>query len=252
MKKYKIILVDDEPWALLGLKEIIDWDAEGFEVIAECSCGLEALERACTLIPSAVITDIKMPDITGINLIKELKKRIPEIASIVVSAYSDFEIARDALRLNAIDYILKPLDEKEVLKAVRKLKVKLDEAVENSFSENIVFSCQSHNSSKLNISDIQLYLYNNLDSDISLKDLSARLYVSETHLCDVFKEETGETIMSFLKNLRITRAKKLLTTTTDSLVVIAEKCGYKDYSYFGKQFKSCVGLSPENYRKTAR
>ena len=87
---YKIMLVDDEPLALLGMEEIIDWNAEGFTVVASCSSGTEALEQAENLSPDAVVTDIRIPDMTGIELLEKIRKIRPKTYFFVVRAYSYF------------------------------------------------------------------------------------------------------------------------------------------------------------------
>lgn len=124
---YKIMLVGDEPLALLGMEEIIDWNAEGFTVVASCSSGTEALEQAENLSPDAVVTDIRIPDMTGIELLEKIRKIRPQTEFFVVSAYSDFEMAREAIRLAALDYVLKPLSEEEFLKAAGCMRNKLDQ-----------------------------------------------------------------------------------------------------------------------------
>lgn len=94
-EKFKLILVDDEPWALIGLEEIIEWETMGFTVAARCECGQEALEAADRVQPDAIITDIRMPDMSGIELYQRLSESHPGIVGAVVSAYADFEIARE-------------------------------------------------------------------------------------------------------------------------------------------------------------
>ncbi len=350
MGKYKLMLVDDEPWALVGLQEIIDWEANGFTIVACCSCGTEALEQAGQLRPDAVVTDIRMPDLTGLQLIERLRNWQPQIECIVVSAYSDFELAREAIRLAAVYYVLKPLSAEEVEEAARLMRQNLDRQDhgigQDGQQENTILqidianpvlpsidgkgrSCyllladslsklpaqetkkgywlllqveeyfgiltdrlpadlpdgcgvsiafpdtseaalmlqtatasleggfrfaqsEDYGKSQVSVADIQFYLYTHLDENISLGQLAKYFYITETYLCDIFKKQTGETIVSFLRRLRIYRSKKLLVASTLSLSEIAARCGYKDYSYFGKHFKADVGMSPDLYRKRGR
>ena len=111
---------------------------------------------------------------------------------------------------------------------------------------------EDYGKSQVSVADIQFYLYTHLDENISLGQLAKYFYITETYLCDIFKKQTGETIVSFLRRLRIYRSKKLLVASTLSLSEIAARCGYKDYSYFGKHFKADVGMSPDLYRKRGR
>lgn len=125
-RTYKLMLVDDEPWALAGMEEIIDWEAAGFTVVARCGCGRDALLAARLYQPDAVVTDIRMPDMSGIELMRQIRAIPVPAECIVVSAYSDFEVARQAIRLSAVHYLLKPLVEADVREAAAMLRRKLD------------------------------------------------------------------------------------------------------------------------------
>ena len=109
------------------MEEIIDWEAAGFTVVARCGCGREALLAARRLsagMPSSA--DIRMPDMSGIELMRQIRAIPVPAECIVVSAYSDFEVARQAIRLSAVHYLLKPLVEADVREAAAMLRRKLD------------------------------------------------------------------------------------------------------------------------------
>ncbi len=120
---HRVMLVDDEPLALEGLALLIDWKREGFEICARCHCGKEALSKIQEAQPHLIVTDIKMQDISGLELISAARKSGYEGAFIIVSGYGDFEYARKAMNLGVAGYLLKPLDAKEageVLEHIRK------------------------------------------------------------------------------------------------------------------------------------
>ena len=106
-RKYKLMLVDDEPWALTGIEEIIDWKAEGFTVVTRCGCGRDGILDAQIHQPDAVVTDIRMPDMSGLEMIRQIREIPVPAECVIVSAYSDFEVAREAIRLSAVHYLLK-------------------------------------------------------------------------------------------------------------------------------------------------
>jgi two-component system response regulator YesN len=124
---YRLILVDDEPWALTGLAEIIPWDEFGFELCGLCKNGAEALTLFERENADAVFTDIRMPGMSGVELIAGVKKIKAGAECVIVSAYSDFEAARKALEYHASGYLLKPLEEKEVRETAARLKARLDD-----------------------------------------------------------------------------------------------------------------------------
>ena len=111
---YKVLIVDDEILARAGIKALIDWEKYGFSVIGEASNGQIAFEKIKEMKPDIVITDIKMPVMNGIDLIRATKKISQEISFIVLSAYNDFEYVKEAMKEGAKDYILKIQMEPEI------------------------------------------------------------------------------------------------------------------------------------------
>ncbi|NDL67030.1 response regulator transcription factor [Anaerotalea alkaliphila] len=104
----KILIVDDELLIRQGILHYIDWQEEGFEIVGEASNGQEALERIAEVKPDIIITDIAMPVMDGIELIKTVKRESPEIEFVVLSSYSDFDYVRETFKSGVLDYILKP------------------------------------------------------------------------------------------------------------------------------------------------
>lgn len=110
----KVLLVDDEPNIRKGLKILINWERLGYNIIAEASNGREALLLIEKHNPQLVITDIKMPEVSGLDLIKECKNSNFSTMFIILSGHNEFNLAREALHLGAYKYLLKPLDEEEL------------------------------------------------------------------------------------------------------------------------------------------
>lgn len=105
---YKVILVDDEIWALSGIRKIFKWDKYGFEVIGEYTSGEEALEAILNQKVDVVFTDIQMDNFSGIDLMKDVSKR-KKIKFVVVSAFPKFEYAQSAMKYGACEYCIKPV-----------------------------------------------------------------------------------------------------------------------------------------------
>jgi len=124
----KIVLVDDEPFSRIGFKSLINWEENGFSIEGEASNGKEALEVIKKVNPDIIITDIKMPVMDGIDLIKEVckLKRRPEI--IVLSCFDDFPYVKDALKMGAADYLIKSdIKTQQLLDVLAGLKKKIEE-----------------------------------------------------------------------------------------------------------------------------
>lgn len=123
---YKVLLVDDEPWALRGIRKAFPWEDMGFAVIAETTRSTDALETILAGNPDAIFTDIRMPRLTGIELMQQARARGCGSEFIVVSGFSEFSYAQEAIRLGAFDYCLKPVDLGYAAKLLARLKEHLD------------------------------------------------------------------------------------------------------------------------------
>ncbi|GAA0349035.1 response regulator transcription factor [Bacillus horti] len=121
----KVLLVDDEKFVRMGLRSLIDWEKCGYEVCGEATNGEEAIHFIKQAAPDLVITDIKMPVVDGLELIREIKENLElQTNFIIVSGHNDFAYAQKAVRYGVLDYILKPIDKDELQKSLSKLTIK--------------------------------------------------------------------------------------------------------------------------------
>ena len=126
MDLYKVLLVDDEEDIRVGISRKMDWSGLGFELVGEAENGRDALELAESVQPDVVLTDIKMPFMDGLELCSILTKRLPGSKFVVFSGFDDFEYAKQAVRMNVSEYILKPINAAELSAVLQKLKEQLD------------------------------------------------------------------------------------------------------------------------------
>ncbi len=121
----KVMLVDDEPIITSGLQMLIDWEAEGYQIVKTASNGMEALEYLSQEKVDLIITDIRMPEMDGLTMVKTIKEKALSDAYIVLlSGYSDFGFAKEAIRFGCSDYILKPIQEKALVDCLRSVAAK--------------------------------------------------------------------------------------------------------------------------------
>ncbi|BBI31519.1 response regulator [Cohnella abietis] len=123
---YKLLFVDDEVLVREAIRYQMNWAEYGFECIGVSQDGIEALEFVENNRPDVVLTDIGMPFMDGLELTRELAERYPSIKVIILTGYDDFEYAQQAIKLNAVDYILKPVTPEEIGGVLGKLKSELD------------------------------------------------------------------------------------------------------------------------------
>lgn len=126
---YKMLIADDEELVRRGMRVSVDWARHGILVAGEAKDGAEAMERIRELLPEVVITDIRMPKMDGLELIKQIKSEFPAIKVIILSGYEDFNYAQNAIRHGAFDYLVKPIEVESVLEVVKKACREIDEEV---------------------------------------------------------------------------------------------------------------------------
>ncbi|MEY8752340.1 response regulator transcription factor [Alkalicoccobacillus gibsonii] len=117
----KMLIVDDEPVICQGLKETIDWQSIGVEVIGTAFNGKKALEVLNRDKVDLILTDISMPEMDGLQLAEHVVSNYPDIKMIIISGYDEFEYARKAIRIGVEDYLLKPVNVDELLNLVKKV-----------------------------------------------------------------------------------------------------------------------------------
>lgn len=121
----KVIIADDEPHICQLLETLIDWAAEGFTIVGFANNGYEVSKLCATNQPDLLITDIRMPGLGGLELIQQLHEQMPSVHVIIITGYSQFQYAHQALRYGVIDYLLKPINTEELLIALRNVKEKI-------------------------------------------------------------------------------------------------------------------------------
>ncbi len=131
MNKYNVMLCDDEPDVAETIISKLDWDSLGYNQPRYAHNGLEALEMAEESMPDVVMTDIRMPYMDGLTLAKKLKTQYPSIRIIIFSGFDEFEYAKEAIRLSAEEYILKPIDSEELQKVFERIHAALDKELDD-------------------------------------------------------------------------------------------------------------------------
>lgn len=119
---YKILLVDDEAEVRTSIIRKIDWSAVGFQVVGDAENGVDALEKIEQLEPDVVLTDIRMPYMDGLEMAERLREIHPSIKVVLFSGFDDFEYAQKAIKLNIIEYILKPVNAEEMMEILLRIQ----------------------------------------------------------------------------------------------------------------------------------
>lgn len=136
---YKLLIADDEQWIRQRLIETVDWKSIGIELVLEAEDGEQALQQTFSQKPDVIITDIRMPALNGLDFIQDIKKSGLHPKVIFLSGYNDFDYAQRALKLGAHDYILKPVNNDEILAIVKKC---IEELISDAQKERVLKDLQ--------------------------------------------------------------------------------------------------------------
>jgi len=246
----KILLVEDEDLIRRGLHFQMDWTAMGCVVVDEASSGEEGLEKIGRLCPDVVITDVRMQDMDGLEML-ERGLELHQFDAIIISGYGEFSYAQQAIRLGVSEYLLKPVDFNVLRASIQKIVVRRQQKDLVQRQPDIPLAPDVDPGTVTNqyAAEMLRYIQEHYAERISLTDLSQRLNISCTHLNAKFKAELGYTFHDFLNYYRITRAVELQKQGGLKLYEIAEMVGFSDYKYFNKVYKKYVGYPPNKILK---
>lgn len=242
---YRVLIADDEPWAVYRLQNLINWKGCGFEVIQTAADGLSALEIIRRDHPDLLLSDIRMPGLDGLKLVREVNSVSPETTVILITGFSEFSYAQEALRQGVFDYLVKPVKKDELLGVLDRVGKHLEE-IAAQHAANEPSSYPPGQSGR-----IMQAIDENYTQDLRLSDLAEQFFLTAQYLSVLIKKETGLTFSELVIRKRIGLAKKLLVETDQPIQDIMEQVGYRDYSCFIRLFKKHEGCTPYVYRKNA-
>ncbi|MFI3256911.1 MAG: response regulator [Spirochaetales bacterium] len=242
----KVLIVEDEKLTRQGLRYTIDWASVNCVVVGEASNGIEALELLKTLDCNIIITDVKMPQMNGIDLIKTLQKTENDYEFIILTAYDKFEYAHSAIKVGVIDFLLKPFDNEQLYDVLRKAHKKIEK--KHADTTNMLrFDIDKHSKVKY-VEHAIKYIQDNYAHDVTLNEAASSLHISTGHLYRLFKKEIGCSFNTFLTQYRMHIAMNLLKDIDVKIYEVAQKVGYTDTNYFSALFKKIVGINPSEYQ----
>ncbi len=243
---YRVVLCEDEPLLLEALRRKIEKSGQPFCVCGMAQNGKEALNLLAEQPADLLITDIRMPVMDGIELLKAATERGLCAACVLLSGYGEFEYARTALRLGAFDYLLKPIAQDELSRALTQVRIQLDArrgAARRAMGPAMTGVDEA-------LCAIRLHIERHAFEEISLSALSGSMNYSAAHLSRLFAKKYGEPPQRYQTALRINEAKRLLRAFPgQSVRQIAERVGYQDQGYFSRIFRQSTGKSPQQYRE---
>ena len=255
----KLLVADDEGRIRNGLLAL-PWETMGIDEVYQAENGLEAMEILKEKRIDIVISDIKMPGVSGLELSEYVQKCKMDTAVILLTGFSEFEYAREALRNGVWDYMLKPIRPKTILETVQRVRKELEEkrykekvvekyeeaAASRDYQEQIAWHFKGVNEQAM---EILKDMAQNFGQGISLNSLAEKYHFSVGYLSRMIKKETGYSFSEILNSIRLTGAVDLLLKDSTKISFIGDCVGFSDQKYFSQVFKKAFHMSPGEFRR---
>ena len=242
--KYRVLVADDEKLIAKNIAKSIEQLNPSFEISAICTDGKGALAYIAEHPVHVVFTDIRMPEMDGLELAKHIFFDYPYIQCVIISGYNDFDYARSAISYQVKNYLLKPINKEELRQSLSEIEAHLH----TIFDDLETVSVQEKSTEEL-VMLIKEYVQKNYQQTLDLSAMADTLGFSSAYLTKIFTKHEGLPPSKYIKKYRLTIAKQLLLTTDIPISAIAEQTGFSDQFHFSKTFKSALGLSPSDYRE---
>lgn len=282
MNRYRILLADDEQIERMALaKRLVKHFGDSL-AISEAVNGAEALKVFKREQSQIVLMDISMPEMNGAEAAEQIRGMDEDCIIIFLTAYDDFAYAKRAIVIRALDYLLKPCDEDELVSVIeeamrltdrRELKKARDFGMDGGKAlDGDIPGVRGVSMAKipsggaqdmagghgledagtarmaLAAETMREYIRNNYMKEISMQDAARVMNYSDAYFCKLFKQCFDQNVTSYLTNFRVNEAKKLLKDRNISVKDVGMRVGYYDSNYFAKVFKRVTGVIPSEYR----
>lgn len=241
---YKTLIIDDEQPVRIAISKLGKWNKYHLERPEYAENGKEGLKALRELKPEVVFLDMSMPVMNGMEFMEKAGRDLEKCALIVISGYDDFCYARSAVRYGAIDYLLKPVTEEDLNTAIENAVRKLHPGEDFSDEEERGNAPRAEEV----IEDIKEFIDAHYSETIRLGDFAEQYFFSGEYLSKLFKSRYGSNIYEYLLEVRMERAKELLSTTDSKVGDVAMRVGYPDTNYFSKAFRNYTGMTPKEWR----
>ena len=248
---YQILVVDDETIERKVLCKILKKYVGDVCNIFEAKSGREAVEVFKQEDIHIAILDIEMPGINGLEAARRMKEINKSCVIIFLTAFDNFSYAKQAIRIQALDYLLKPYDEKEIIMIVEEAMnlIRKKEDLPFLLKEEIWEEKEENVRLPIIKDTVEKYIKTHFAENLSMHELACVMNYSDAYFCKIFKQCFKVNFTTYLANYRIEQAKQLLENPLISIKEIGKACGYTDSNYFARVFKHTTAMTPTEYRE---
>lgn len=245
MNKIDVLIADDEIHIHNKIRKILENEFDQYQVVATVKNGLQALSYIEKHPIDLIITDIRMPEMNGIDFAERVRDKYPLTKIIFITGYEEFEYAKKAIRLNASDFLLKPINTSELSTLLNELIVEFEKEKVLDFGITTGNQASIEDSVKL----IKKFLHENYLENISISEIAEKFGFSQAYLTRIYFKIEKTTPSKYQLTLRMNAAKKYLKDPSLTIAEIAALLNYSDQFAFSKAFKKHENISPMEYRK---
>lgn len=240
---FRIVICDDEAVIRAGLRKMLQ-DIYPDAEVHDARDGRQGMALCETVRPDLVLSDIRMPDMDGLALARYLFERGEAGKCVLLSAYSEFAYAREALRYGVADYLVKPVNRFELMRVMEsRFGLSARPAQEAPCADGAESGP---------VAQALAFIEKNFYRNISLDDVSGHIHVNPNYLSTIFKKQTGMKYIDYLTRLRMQKADSLIRHTDMRVGEIAEMVGYGTVKHFTRLYKETYGENPSEVRQQCR
>lgn len=238
---YNLIIVDDESKIRNGLCNYFPWQEIGFQVVCDARNGKDALDYVRDHRVDVILSDIKMPEMSGIELIERLHKQRSKIKVVFLTGFKEFEFAQKALIYGAANFIVKPTKYNELVDVFTRIKEDLDidapaKEEPEGYHNKIVAAIKSH---------VEEHY-----AHVTLDDIAKLVHMNPTYISKYFKKRTGQNFSDYVLSVKMKKAADLLHEIHLRIYDVSIMVGYENPKNFATSFKKYYGKNPKEYRET--
>lgn len=238
----RVLIVDDEAYMVDYIKKIADWEVHGFDDVITAYGGSLARDYLKQYEPELLVTDIKMPKVSGLDLAEYVFENEMKTKVIIISGYGEFEFAQQAMRYGVSEYLLKPVLKADFVKTLERLfpEVELQKPGADELD-----AANGYNICEM----VKKYVEEHYGENLSLEVLASYVHLHPAYLSKVFKENENQNLSGYITNVRMEKAAQLLQEPERKVHDVMEKVGYQKSQYFSKLFREKYGVTPVEYKK---
>lgn len=241
---WKVMIADDENYMLEAMENLIDWKKMDCQLVYKAKNGQVLLEQIKKNPPDIIITDIKMPLVSGIDVAKFVYENMIPAKVIILSAYADFQYAQEAIKYDVCGYIIKTsvieMLPGMIQKAIGKLSAATEVEKENDdyYSDDI-------------LGRLQKYIAQHYTDKLNLTQIAQEIHANGSYLSRLYKTKTGQNLFDVINKMKLEKAKEYMSQGM-RIYEIAQLVGFDDVSYFSRVFRKHEGCSPREYENRLR